>query len=1046
MARFFIERPVFSWVIAIIIMLSGIFAIKVLPVEQYPKIAPPSVVINATYPGASAETIEGSVAQVIEQNLTGIDNMRYFSSTSDSSGRMTITVTFNQNTDPDIAQVQVQNKVQGVLSSLPQIVQQRGVTVNKASDSFLLLVGVYADSESITEYDISDYLKSQMAEPISRVPGVGDVTVFGDEYAMRIWMEPDKMRSYSVTASEIIAALEVQNVDIPAGQLGGAPALKGQQINATITAQTMLKSLEEFENILLKVNIDGSKLLLKDVARIELGAEGYGYIGNYNGMPASGLAVSLASGANALDTADMVKAKVEELAQYMPEGMEYVFPYDTTPFVKISIMEVVKTLFEAILLVFLVMFLFLQNFRATLIPTIAVPVVLLGTFGILSAFGFSINTLTMFAMVLAIGLLVDDAIVVVENVERVMDEEGLSPKEATKKSMGQITGALIGIALVLSAVFVPMAFFGGSTGVIYRQFSITIVSAMFLSVVVAIILTPALCSTILKPAKKGHKEARKGFFGLFNRVFNRSRDFYRDSVGYVAARTVRFLVLYAMIGAVMVFVFMRIPTAFLPDEDQGILFVLLSAPAGATLERTRESLEEVEHYFLEQEKDSVASIFTVAGFSFDGNGQNKGLGFVKLKDWDERTEDSQSFQSISSRATQRLWGMKDAMAFAIFPPAIVELGNASGFNLQLMDRGAQGHETLVKARDELLAKARSNPKLVNVRFSGLMDVPEYRLDLDLEKAKSLGISVAEIRDTLGAAWGSSYVNDFLHAGRLKKVYVQGNAHSRMLPEDVNKWYVKNDQGKMVSFNEFSTGYWQFGPPQLGRFNGISSMEIEGAPAPGVSTGEALDIMENLVRGLPYDGIDLAWSGISYEEKSSGSQTSLLYALSLLIVFLCLAALYESWSIPFAVILVVPLGIVGAVLATKFSGMSNDVYFQVGLLTTIGLVSKNAILIVEFAKSLYESGHSLLDSAKTAAQLRLRPILMTSMAFILGVTPLATSTGAGSASQNAIGIGVIGGMLTSTFLAILFVPMFFILIEKVFGKREKEAGETGTETN
>ncbi|ADD67034.1 transporter, hydrophobe/amphiphile efflux-1 (HAE1) family [Denitrovibrio acetiphilus DSM 12809] len=1041
MSRFFIERPVFSWVIAIIIMLAGVFAIETLPIEQYPKIAPPSVVINASYPGASAETLENSVTQVIEQNLTGIDNMRYFSASSDSSGNMSITVTFEQEADPDIAQVQVQNKVQGILSSLPQIVQQNGVTVNKSSSGFLLLVGLYSEDGSMNQYDIGDYINSNMVDPISRVVGVGDVTVFGQEYSMRIWLNPEKMHSYGVTASDVISAVESQNADIAAGQLGGTPSVKGQQLNATITAQTKLSSIEEFENILLKVNTDGSKLLLKDVATMELGAESYDIVSRFNGRPASGVAVSLASGANALDTADHVKEKVEELAKYMPDGLKYVYPYDTTPFVKISIEEVVKTLLEAIVLVFLVMFLFLQNFRATLIPTIAVPVVLLGTFGVLSAFGFSINTLTMFAMVLAVGLLVDDAIVVVENVERLMSEEGLPPKEATKKSMDQITGALIGIALVLSAVFVPMAFFSGSTGVIYRQFSITIVSAMALSVLVAIILTPALCSTLLKPVEKGHQERTKGFFGWFNRNFNKSRDLYKKSVGYVAARAVRFILLYGVILAAMIFMFTKIPTSFLPDEDQGIMMLMLNSPAGSTMERTRSNMEDVEEYFLTQEKDNIISIFTVTGFSFAGQGQNTGLGFVKLKDWEERPNPDQSVQSISSRATQRLWAMKDAMVFVTYPPAITELGRSSGFNMQILDRGGQGHEVLVEAKQELLQKARQNPKLTNIRFNGLEDVPQYKLDLDIEKAKSLGISVADIIQTLGAAWGSEYINDFTYGGRIKKVYVQGAAPYRMLPEDINKWYIKNSSGEMVSFEAFSKGYWKYGPPQLARFNGVSSMEIQGGPVQGVSSGEAMDIMAQLVEELPGDDIDLAWSGISYEERAAGSQTTLLYALSLLIVFLCLAALYESWSIPFAVILIVPLGIVGAVAATLIFKMSNDVYFQVGLLTTIGLASKNAILIVEFAKSLYEKGHGLVASAMMAAQQRLRPIIMTSMAFILGVTPLATSSGAGSASQNAIGIGVIGGMFTATFLAILFVPMFFILIENMFGKKKSEIRKT-----
>lgn len=1037
MSKFFIERPIFAWVIAIVIMLAGLFAILTLPVEQYPKIAPPSVSITASYPGASAETLENSVTQVIEQKLTGIDYLRYFSSSSDSSGNVQITLTFEPEADPDIAQVQVQNKVQTAMSSLPQEVQQQGVVVAKAAKGFLMVVGVYSETDKIDQNAVGDYISSKLVDPVSRVKGVGSVQVFGDPYSMRIWLNPEKMHSYSITSSEIYAAIEAQNVDVSAGQLGGVPAVKGQQLNATILAQSKLKTVEDFENIFLKVNTDGAQVRLKDVSRIELGVQSYERISRYNGMPAAGMAVSLATGANALETADLVKAKVNELSEYMPKGMKVVYPYDTTPFVKLSIEEVVKTLIEAIILVFFVMYLFLQNFRATLIPTIAVPVVLLGTFGVLSAFGFTINTLTMFAMVLAIGLLVDDAIVVVENVERIMSEEGLSPKEATKKSMGQITGALVGIALVLSAVFVPMAFFSGSTGAIYRQFSLTIVSAMGLSVLVALILTPALCATMLTPVEKGHKESKSGFFGWFNRTFNAGKTAYRKSIGYVAARAFRFLVIYALIIAGLFFMFTKIPTAFLPNEDQGIMLLMISAPPGATSERTRESVKKVEEYFLTMEKENVASVFTVTGFSFAGRGQNMGLGFVRLKDWSERENPDQKVQAITQRAMMRLYAIKDAFIYPFFPPPITELGNASGFDFQLLDQGGLGHETLMNARNMMLGMAAQNPKLSGVRPNGMSDVPQLKLDIDFEKAKALGVDVADINSTLQTAWGSSYVNDFLHEGRIKKVYMQGDAEYRMNPDDIEKWYVKNSKGEMVAFSAFSKARWIYGSPKLERYNGASSMNIQGAPAPGVSSGEAMAIIEGMAKQLP-KGIGMAWTGISYEERMAGSQTPLLYSLSLLIVFLCLAALYESWSVPFAVMLIVPLGIVGAVAATLLSGLSNDVYFQVGLLTTIGLSAKNAILIVEFAKNLYENGYGVLRAAMIASEQRLRPIIMTSMAFILGVTPLAIATGAGSASQNAIGIGVIGGMLTATFLAIVFVPMFFIIIEKRTNKKGFDA--------
>jgi multidrug efflux pump len=1034
MSKFFIDRPIFAWVIAIIIMLAGILSIKTLPVEQYPQIAPPTVTIQASYPGASAETLENSVTQVIEQRLTGIDFLRYFSSTSDSTGNVQITLTFEPEADPDMAQVQVQNKIQSAISSLPQEVQQLGVTVTKSSSSFLMVIGLYSKDGSMDQYAIGDYIYSRIADPIARVAGVGNLQVFGQPYAMRIWMNPDQMFSYNLTVNEITAALRAQNTDVSAGQLGGTPSVPGQQLNATVTAQSRLKSVEDFENILLKVNTDGSQVRLKDVASIELGVQTYDFTTRYNGMPATGMAVSLATGANALKTAELVKAKMTELSHFMPEGLEIIYPYDTTPFVKVSIASVVRTLFEAIILVLIIMFLFLQNIRATLITMITVPVVLLGTFAVLAACGYTINSLTMFAMILAIGLLVDDAIVVVENVERVMSEEGLPPKAATRKSMEQITGALVGIAMVLSAVFIPMAFFKGSVGAIYRQFSITIVSAMALSVVVALILTPALCATMLKAIPLGHKENMKGFFGWFNRMFNRSRGAYKSSVAYVSGRAVRFLVIYLIIGVGLLYMFHKIPTAFLPDEDQGIMFVQIQSPPGATQERTMESIKKVEEYFLTQEQESVESIFTVAGFSFTGRGQNTGIGFVRLKDWGERIEPHQKVFAVAQRAMMNLYAIKDAFAFAFYPPSIIELGNASGFNLVLLDRGGLGHETLTAAKNQLLGMASQNPELSGVRPNGLADVPEYKLQIDHEKASALGLSVTDINNTIKSAWGSSYINDFIHEERIKKVFIQGEAEYRMLPEDVGKWYVRNAKGEMVPFSAFTTATWDYGSPKLERYNGTSSQGIEGAPIQGVSSGRAMAIMEDYAKQLP-EGISLEWTGISYEERAAGAQAGPLYALAILIVFLSLAALYESWSVPFAVMLIVPLGIVGTVAATFATGLSNDVYFQVAILTTIGLSAKNAILIVEFAKDLHEkSGYGILRSAMVAAEQRLRPIIMTSLAFILGVTPLALSTGAGAASQNAIGIGVIGGMLSATSLAILFVPMFFVLIVSFFKKK------------
>ena len=1039
MPNFFIDRPIFAWVIAIIIMLAGGLAILKLPVAQYPTIAPPAVTISATYPGADAKTVQDTVTQVIEQNMNGIDNLMYMSSNSDSTGTVQITLTFESGTDADIAQVQVQNKLQLAMPLLPQEVQQQGVSVEKSSSSFLMVVGVINTDGTMTQEDISDYVAANMKDTISRTSGVGDVQLFGSQYAMRIWMDPTELNKYQLTPVDVIAAIKAQNAQVAAGQLGGTPPVKGQQLNASIIAQTRLTSTDEFGKILLKVNQDGSQVRLRDVAKIELGGENYDIIAKFNGKPASGLGIKLATGANALDTAAAIRAELVKMEPFFPSGLKIVYPYDTTPFVKISIHEVVKTLAEAIILVFLVMYLFLQNFRATLIPTIAVPVVLLGTFAVLAAFGFSINTLTMFGMVLAIGLLVDDAIVVVENVERVMSEEGLPPKEATRKSMGQIQDALVGIAMVLSAVFIPMAFFGGSTGAIYRQFSITIVSAMALSVLVALILTPALCATMLKPVAKGdHGEGKKGFFGWFNRMFDKSTHHYTDSVGNILRSTGRYLLLYLIIVVGMAFLFVRLPSSFLPDEDQGVFLSMAQLPAGATQERTQKVLDEMTDYFLTKEKNNVESVFAVNGFGFAGRGQNTGIAFVSLKDWADRPGEENKVEAITQRASAAFSQIKDAMVFAFNLPAIVELGTATGFDFQLIDQAGLGHEKLTQARNQLFGEVAKHPDLlVGVRPNGLEDTPQFKIDIDQEKAQALGVSISDINTTLGAAWGGSYVNDFIDRGRVKKVYVMSEAKYRMLPEDIGNWYVRGSDGQMVPFSAFSSSRWEYGSPRLERYNGLPSMEILGQAAPGKSTGEAMAMMEQLASKLP-SGIGYDWTGMSYQERLSGNQAPALYAISLIVVFLCLAALYESWSIPFSVMLVVPLGVIGALLAATFRGLTNDVYFQVGLLTTIGLSAKNAILIVEFAKDLMDKeGKGLIEATLDAVRMRLRPILMTSLAFILGVMPLVISSGAGSGAQNAVGTGVMGGMVTATVLAIFFVPVFFVVVRRRFSRKSED---------
>ncbi|CAM4401671.1 efflux RND transporter permease subunit [Bordetella muralis] len=1044
MAKFFIDRPVFAWVIAIVLMLAGALSIFSLPVSQYPNIAPPAVRISVTYPGASAKTVQDTVVQVIEQQMNGIDNLMYMKSQANSDGSMEITVTFRQGTNPDTAQVQVQNKLSLAQPLLPLEVQQQGIRVTKGTSNFMMVLGFVSTDGSMNKADLSDYVATYVQDPVSRTEGVGDFQLFGSQYAMRIWMDPAKLVNFGLVASDVSAAIEAQNVQLSVGELGGLPAVKGNQLNATIIGPSRLQTAEEFGDILLKVNPDGSRVRLKDVARVELGAQNFAIDSQYNGYPAAGLAIRLASGANALDTAENVRATVDSLKQYFPPGMEVVYPYDTTPFVSISIETVIHTLIEAIVLVFLVMYLFLQNIRATLIPTLAVPVVLLATFGVLSLAGFSINMLTMFGMVLAIGLLVDDAIVVVENVERIMQEEGLSPKQATRKSMDQITGALVGIALVLSAVFVPMAFFGGSTGVIYRQFSITIVASMAFSVLVAIVFTPALCATLLKPIPKGHHGTKKGFFGWFNRNFERSSHGYSNTVARSLNRGKRMLLIYAVLVAAMGWLFTQVPSSFLPDEDQGVMFVQIQTPVGATAERTQHVIDAAAGYFRNDEKDSVESTFAVNGLSFGGRGQNAGLVFVKLRDWAQRPGAEQKVAELMKRANAKFASdpvFLDAVVMAFAPPPVIELGNATGFDMMLVDRAGVGHAALLQARNQLLGEAAKSPILAGVRPNSTEDAPQYKLEIDRQKANALGVSIAEIHTTLSAAWGSSYVNDFIDRGRVKRVYIQGQPESRMTPEDLNSWYVRNDSGNMVPFSAFASAEWTYGPQMLTRYNGVEAFEILGQNAPGYSTGDAMAEMQRLVSQLP-TGVGLEWTGMSYEEQSSGSQAPALYAISLIVVFLCLAALYESWSIPTSVLLAVPLGVIGALLATLLRGMSNDVYFQVALLTTVGLTAKNGILIVEFAKEHFEQGASLIESAVHAARQRLRPIIMTSLAFSLGVVPLAISSGAGSGGQNAVGTGVIGGVVTGTVLVIFFVPTFFVLMLRLF--RVKRVSERKAE--
>ncbi|TSK08204.1 MAG: efflux RND transporter permease subunit [Geobacter sp.] len=1041
MSRFFINRPIFAWVIAIAVMLAGLLAIKSLPVSQYPPIAPPQISINAMYPGASAQTVQDTVTQVIEQKMNGIDNLLYMSSTSDSAGAVSINLTFRAGTDPNIAQVQVQNKLQLATPLLPQVVQKQGIQVVKSTRNFLIIVGMVSEDGSLNRYQLTDYMVSNVQDLVSRVEGVGEVTVFGSQNAMRVWMNPDKLNNYKLTPNDVSLALQAQNAQVSAGQFGGMPAAKGQQLNATITARTLLQTQEQFEDIVLRTNPDGSTVKLRDVAKLDIGTENYDMIARYKGKPVAAMALRLAAGANALDTADRVKTKMAELEKFFPAGAKVVYPYDTTPFVKISMEEVVKTLMEAVFLVFIIMFLFLQNIRATLIPTIAVPVVLLGTLGVLFAAGFSINTLTMFALVIVIGLLVDDAIVVVENVERIMSEEGLSPHDATVKSMGQITSALWGIATVLSAVFIPMAFFGGSTGVIYRQFSVTIVSAMILSVMTAQILTPALCATLLKPVIKGHEACESGwycgFFRWFNKIFDKGRHKYESIVGNSFRKPLRYLVFYGCLVAAMATFFLRLPTAFLPDEDQGFIICQIQLPAGATQERTVKVLEKVEKHFLENEKKSVDSLITVAGFSFAGRGQNMGLAFVKLKDWKLRPTPDLKAPAVAGRAMGAFSQFRDGLAFAFSPPAVVELGQANGFDFQLQDRGGLGHQALMDARNQLLGMAMQNKKLMAVRPNGQDDTPQFKLNIDDVRAGALGVSLADINNTLATAWGSSYVNDFLQNGRVKKVYLQSDVAYRMVPEDINKWYVRNDKGEMVPFSAFATAKWQHASPRLERYNGIPSVEIMGNAAKGISTGEAMAEMEAMAAKLP-QGISYEWTGLSYEEKNAGKQAPALYAISLLVVFLAVAALYESWSIPFVNLLMLPLGLVGAVTAVTLRVLPNDIYLQIGLLTTVGLSTKNAILIIQFIKDQMHQGHELVEATLTAVKIRLRPVIMTSLAFFFGTLPLALTKGAGAGAQNAIGTAVTGGLLSATFIDLIFIPFFFVMVTKTFSKKHATA--------
>ncbi|MBI0061096.1 efflux RND transporter permease subunit [Gilliamella sp. M0320] len=1056
MAKFFIDRPVFAWVIAIMMMLGGALCIKLLAVEQYPDIAPPAVTVSAVYPGADAQTIENTVTQLIEQNLTGLDNLIYMKSTSSAQGVVQTTLTFAPGTSPDFAQVQVLNKVESIKSRLPESVQKNGVSVAKNNTNFLKVIGFYSTNPQKTQADIADFIYSTVQDQIRRVQGVGDTQLFGSEYAMRIWLDPNKLNYFNLSIEEIIAAIQAQNAQVTAGQLGALPATEGQELNATITAQSRLKTPEQFQNILVRVNTDGSNILLKDVAKVEIGAADYNFLSRYDGKPSAGLGIYLATGANQLDTSAKVDQKIQELSQIFPEDIKFAYPYDTTPFVKLSINNVVHTLIEAIILVVIVMYVFLQNLRSTLIPTITVPVVLLGTFAVLYICGFTINTLSMFAMVLAIGLLVDDAIVVIENVERIMHDEGLSPYDATVKSMEQITSALVGIAVVLSAVFVPMAFYGGAAGGIYRQFSITIVTSMALSVLMAIVLTPALCAQILKAPSKNKVKittlgeklesippfswlsiGTKWFFNKFNNLYNKSLHAYEKGVIKFIRYPLISFVCYVLIVVGLVFGFNRLPTGFLPNEDQGVLIVMVELPPGATLEQTMGVLNKTSQFYMNEKADSVKEIFTVAGFSMVGRGQNMGLGFIRLKDWDERKRPDQKVDALVGSG----WGfastVTEGRVIITNVPAVPSLGMANGFSYMLKDTAGLGHEALMGAFFQLLGQAAQNPNLQQVRPGSMLDVPQYKINVDFETAQALGVAVSSVNTVLSTALGSAYIDDFVYNNRVKKVYLQSDSAYRMLPDDFSFWHVKNQKGEMVPYDAFATTTKSYGSPSLVRYDGVAAMGISGSAAPGMSSGQAMAIMEKLSKNLP-KGFSYDWTDISYQERQTGSQTTTLYLISLIVVFLSLAALYESWTVPISILFVIPLGIIGTVYATMFRGLDNDIYFIVGLLTTMGLSAKNAILIVEFAKdALEKEGKSLIDATLEACRLRLRPILMTSFAFILGVYPLATSSGAGSVSQKAVGTGVIGGMLTATFLAIFYVPLFFLFITKLFTKHKNK---------
>lgn len=1051
LSKFFLKRPVFAWVIAIILMLGGIMAINIMPISQYPTVAPPSISVRATYTGGSAETVENSVTQIIEQEMTGFDSLLYQSATSDSSGSARLELTFDASMDPNMAWSQVQNKLQLAMTSLPSSVQSLGVEVDKSTKSYLMMVGLISQDASLDGDDLRDYAKATLESILARVQGVGEVEVFGGQYAMRIWVDTDKLVGYNLTFSDIAAALNNYNVEVAAGQFGTKPATEGQRLNASILVQSFLQTPEEFDNIPLRSNDDGSVVRIKDIGYSELGAENYDIESLYNGVPSATIGIRLAAGANALQTAENIRERMIEMKPFLPTGVDVVYPYDTTPFIQVAIDEVVKTLIEAIILVFFVMYIFMGTMRATLIPTIAVPVVILGTFFFLHLFGYSINMLTMFAMVLAIGLLVDDAIVVVENVERLMHDEGLSPRAATEKSMNEITSALVGIGLVLSAVFGPMAFFGGSTGIIYRQFSVTIVVAMFLSVIVALVLTPVLCAAFLKPVKKGVSSAETGipfmrpFFRWFDRTFNKMREGYVNILHHTLSKKLVFGIIFLLLVGGFVHFFGKLPTSYLPDEDQGVLLMMVSLPTGATAEQTDKVLVKVQDYFKENEADAVESTMSISGFGFGGRGQNQGVAFIKLKDWHLRDDPELKVDAITARVMKYFSQVREAQIYAFSPPPIMELGQATGFDFQLLDQGGVGHNALMDARDMLLGMVRENersdnPTLASVRPNGMEDVPEYHLDVDWDKVGMLGISISEVHNTISAAFGSSYVNNFIQGGRVKRVFIQAQYDKRMVPDDIKNLYVRNNEGKMVPFSAIATGSWTYGSPRLERFNGFPSLNILGEAAPGRSTGEAMKMMEEFTHKLP-QGIGCDWQGLSYQERQSTSQQGPLYAFSILVIFLCLAALYESWPIPIAIMLTLPLGAIGGVLASTIAGSTNDVYFQIGLLTTLGLTTKNAILIVQFAKARYDQGMDLLQATLEGAKLRLRPILMTSLAFGFGVLPLVYANGAGAGAQNAIGIPVIGGVITSTLLVTIFAPMFYVIIQKTFGKKREDIPQT-----